>query len=416
MTHSILTPIPNRKPKIDYIQLPEKVKDTVSESEIYSILLNYEHRLDTLLAEKKQHMRQLLLKNETSKEILRIYVTHQRRPISKTEEEWRIGIQGGIVRTSNNNHIADHYKFTNFLKSMIIELDRTVFTGEDIIEWTNNGASKDGFTFSRKVNPQKVSETYTTNYPMKVLFHIKQDPPLYEVSANLMQIISQSDEYQAHNNASSMHSPTEFTLNQILSMIWEYISKNHLYDSEDKSIIVLDEKLREVIGGGEKASYVEILKKIKSHLTIPMNNTVIEIEHLISLDTSVNTGSSKKDVAVQTPIPNNSKSNASIEKILSEEPNGEIEAINKNIQGVIQEIKQHAEKLKFMKKFAEDPINTVHALIDSQTRDLLIVHKKQSIEEARKSTFYKPCDWVNSALTKYLGSLEEKNKFNTQFH
>ncbi|KAG2385579.1 hypothetical protein C9374_003394 [Naegleria lovaniensis] len=503
-----------KKSKIDYIQLPEKVKDTISESEIYSILLNYEHRLDVLLSEKKQHMRQLLLNNETSSETLRIYVTHQRKQISKTEEEWRFGIQGGIVRTSSNMATIEHYKFTNFLKSMIIELDRSVFSGgEDFIEWNSlpSQPMKDGFTFTRRVNLSKLYELYPQNvYPLKLLFHFKQDPPLYEISnVYLKRLIHSTEEYSRRASGQSSvghsldslgtgsgvgsmgttgsmgsmgtttttgsmgstgmdhHDEETFTLNQILSMIWEYITKNRLYDSEDKSLIRCDELLTLIqasstgttmgsttttgitgstMGTGSTTtttttdqessnssnhvvlSYTEILKKVKSLLTIPIHSTVAEIIHPIPFSptndanlqqpfTAAGTlsqqhssfnGASKKDVPVQVNTPHQAKTNASIEKILNDEPNEEIENINKNIQNVIQDIKQRSEKMKFMKKFAEDPVNTLHALIDSQTRDLLVLHKKQSVEEARKSSFYKPSDWIHTALFKYLKSNEKK--------
>ncbi|KAF0972775.1 hypothetical protein FDP41_009024 [Naegleria fowleri] len=465
-----------KKSKIDYIQLPEKVKDTISESEIYSILLNYEHRLDVLLSEKKQHMRQLLLNNETSSETLRIYVTHQRKPISKTEEEWRFGIQGGIVRTLSNSATIEQYKFTHFLKSMIIELDRNVFSGgEDFIEWNSLPSQplKDGFTFSRRVNLSKLYELYPQHvYPLKLLFHFKQDPPLYEINnVYLKRLIRTTEEYsrslklesQSGGSNNSLQEET-FTLNQILSMIWEYITKNRLYDSEDKSLIRCDELLSHMMTLHETTtmnnnnstnmntttintmnttnmntmntmntnntmnttphiiSYTEILKKVKSLLTIPINSTVTEIIHPISCsptsDSELMTpqqqqqvfqGNSKKDVPVQVNTPHQAKTNSSIEKILNDEPNEEIENINKNIQNVIQDIKQRSEKMKFMKKFAEDPVNTLHALIDSQTRDLLVLHKKQSVEEARKSSFYKPSDWIHTALFKYLKSNEKKH-------
>ena len=399
------------------------MKENISESQIYSILLNYEHRLDTLLSEKKQHMRQLLLNNETTRETLRIYVSHQRKPISKTEEEWRVGIQGGIVRTSTNLAAAEQYKFTNFLKSMSIELDRNIFTGgEDFIEWNAIASQplKDGFTFSRKVNLQNLQNLPGT-YQLRVVFHIKQDPPLYNVTPTLNQVISNTSEYyRCLDRTSQSNEPPTFTLNQILNMIWEYITKNQLYDMNDQSAIKLDPLLRQLLEDNTLtcSTYAEILKKIKPHLLIPLSSSVVEIIHPIQFhvtdltNTSTTSGSSKRDVPVQVVTPQQAKLNSTIEKILSEEPSEDVETINKNIQSVIQEIKQHSEKMKFMKKFSDDPVNTIHSLIDSQTRDLLILHKKQSIEEARKSSFYKPCDWINTALQKYLTNNDSKYRQN----
>ncbi|KAL9656714.1 hypothetical protein ABK040_002981 [Willaertia magna] len=401
-------PMAMKRPKIEAIQLPEKLKDTIPESEIYSQLLDFEHRLDTLLSEKKQRIRQLLIKTETSEETLRIFISHQKRVINKNEEEWKIAIQGGIVRNQDNQQIAEIYRFTSFIKNIVIELDRDTFQGEDILEWSSPPihSPKDGFTFVRKVNVSKLKENLKNEFPLKVVIHLKQDPPLYNLTNNLRKILNSRENPLPENNQL-------LPLNRILTLFWDYVVRNQLNDSEDKTLIKLDNNLKELINNNEidKIGYLEILKYIKPHLLIPLEQTIIQMVHNISLDQNVMSHITKTEVTVETP---RSTQQTSLEKLLSEEPSVEIEQLNVRIQQVIQQIKQHADKLKFMNKFSKEPINTIHQLIESQTRDLLILHKKQGIEEARKSSFYKSSEWLNQALQKYINFVDEKYGKNKQ--
>jgi SWI/SNF-related matrix-associated actin-dependent regulator of chromatin subfamily D len=328
------------------------------------------------------------------------------------EENWTINIQGTLLNetgTGEDLHNSDQFKFTHFLKSMIVELDEELFPvkSERMIEWHRTHGFEDceGFNFTRKVRVENNATALNQIYPVKIMLGIRDDPPLYHVSPLLNEVIGATpltpppeSPAPAFKGSKSTHDKTKkinyppHTLNNILTGVWNYIKQNKLQDENDKNAFVCDDKLRDIFGC-ESMTFANVLQVIKQQLLLPEPR---QIQYEVCRTQMGNTFERSFDIEVNISKPQQTE----VEALLSEKPLPDVLKYDLQIQKALEGIEQHKKKRDFMLGFSEDPVNFIHSLISSQTRDLLLMSNNQELEQARYSNFYKT-PWMMEAAHRY---------------
>lgn len=426
-----------------FLSLPEQILALVPESSILNDLQSFEYRLDKILADKKLKMRQLLTDTGIIKRVLRIQIYCEKQTVTSAqsasnaptpsndlnssastsiaaatntlpsnmnnnksyiEENWTMHIQGTLMNENGTEEdlvYGEQFKFTHFIKSMIVELDEELFPtnkSDRIIEWhrTHGFEDCDGFTFTRKVRLANSSMALNQDYPVKILLGIRDDPPLYHVSPLLGELISlSSEDKQAPESitpllattpltfstskskfdqvTSTARYNTPYTLNNILTSIWNYIKLNKLQDVNDKNKIICDDRLKEIFGC-TTMNFSSILQLTKQHLLLPEPT---QINYNICRTKMGKSFEYHYDVGVTIAKPKHSE----VEALLSEKPLAEVQKYDMHIQKALEGIEAHKKKRDFMLGFSQDPVNFIHRLINSQTRDLLLMSNNQELEQ-----------------------------------
>lgn len=415
---------PPKRRKI--LALPQDVQSLVPESAILNDLQAFEYRLDKVLTDKKLRMRQLLTDPRTMKRKLRVNVYTEKQTIKTTtesqpsseyfEENWTIYIQGTLMdenaREEDLQHV-EQYKFTYFLKSMIVEMDEELFPvkSDRIIEWHRTHGFEDceGFQFTRKVRLASNSVALNRKYPVKIMFGVREDPPLYRISPQLNEVIGASAVLINDSNSSSTPTTSKagkhqqavvtdkklvypsHTLNNILTGVWNYIKMNKLQDDQDKNRVVCDEKLKEIFCC-DSMSFANVLQQIKQQLLLP---EPIVFDHEVCR-TRMGQAFEERfmmDVTLSKP------QQTEVEALLSEKPLPDVQKYDSQIQKALEGIEAHKKKRDFMLGFSSDPVNFIHKLISSQTRDLLLMNS-QELEQSRYASYYKS-PWIQEAVHRY---------------
>lgn len=365
---------------------------------------------------------------------------------SYIEENWTIYIQGALLTsdttTANNNssEAEDHeFKFTHFLKSVIVEMDEDLFPlnkSDRLIEWHRTHGFEDceGFVFTRRVRIENSSIALNHRYPMKILLGIRDDPPLYHTSPALTQILELSPSgsvlLAAHNSSSGSSgggssssssgitgdggdyhmkktdgmlrkksgtseetsAPPPLSLNNILTGVWDYIKVNKLQDQNEKNRINCDARLKELFGS-DSVTFANVLQQTKQHLLLP------EPKHIDYTICRTQMGQSfEQTFFIDVNV---SKTHQGVvEALLSEKPLPDVLKFETQIQKALESIEDHKKNRDFMLGFSQDPINFIHRLINSQTRELLMLSNKQDLEHQRYSSYYRS-PWIQDAASRY---------------
>ncbi len=290
--------------------------------------------------------------------------------------------------------------FTSLVQKLYIEIDKNFYPDEEPIEWERNGDFQDsaGFAIKRTVipDPDKVKEYLETKQQqqqqqlqqqqqtlptvskssiaepnVKVIIHLKYDPPQYHPSstlATLLQIplVNNSEKAQLCN------------INYLLTQLWSYVKTNQLQDKDDHNMINNDVALKQIFNC-DRMTFSDILLRLKEHLILP---DPIEFDYPMTLfDADKKQVEKNFELEIDLPRPpvNDILSNKTLKK--------EIQTLNEEIFKSIERIKAHKARRETLLMFAESPIAQINRIINSQTRDLAKLKDPYS-EERRFSQFY----------------------------
>lgn len=398
--------------------LPEKVINLVPESQILTELQQFEYRIDRLVEEKRRRMRQLLTSPRSEKHVLRIFVFHERQRIEGTNKyAFTLRIQGHLFDPRTNKLITDANtsnpawksgreipKFTSLVKKCVIELDKKLYPNFEAIEWENHADFIDctGFCIKRtiEVDPRKISaQTIGSGSDplapnVTIAIQLKHDPPVYHPSHALSKVLS-STPIELWSQKDRM--PAQ-TLNQILTGVWNHVKYHGLQDPNDSSMINNNDVMREAFGT-DRMSFSDVLTKVKEHLVLP---DPIKIEYPLILHEDADKQQFEKQLDVGIEI-------AESTDILSDKKyRRELDMLNYEMGKKASRIRALKNKRDFMLAFSKAPIPFIHDLINSQTKDLLTMARRQQLEDRRRASYYHSPQ-VKEAVLRYFQKQNSKN-------
>eukprot|EP00761_Pharyngomonas_kirbyi_P002172 gb/GECH01002176.1/.p1 GENE.gb/GECH01002176.1/~~gb/GECH01002176.1/.p1 ORF type:complete len:408 (+),score=110.62 gb/GECH01002176.1/:1-1224(+) len=348
----------SKRIKLQKLPIPEKIDEDIPESQLYSDLVKFEHKIDKIVSERNQKFKDTHGNHNRSKTKIRLIVSNtyenqdNTNPNSAEEEpSWTLRIEGFLMGDNTGK-----YKLTNFIKKVIVEPDKQVYEDLDTIEWhkTQDVEETDGFSIERKGSKP---------CNIRILIFPDFDPPLYKLSRPLQTFTSLGELESVPN---------------VLSEIWRYIKEKKLQDSKEKRHINNDTPLQQLFGC-EKMSFSELTKHLKKHLSPP---DPFEIDFFLSLNGEEQDSQEVFDMDYIL-----TKEDEKVKKYLASNDK-ELSRLDDEIVELITMIKQHQKKRDFMLQFHDNPVHFIHHLIASQARDLRLASSEKQMEESRYSAFY----------------------------
>ncbi|KAG4303410.1 hypothetical protein PCK1_000374 [Pneumocystis canis] len=220
--------------------IPAKIQTLIPDSKLYHELRDIERRLDAVITRKQFDIQDAINKSSKIKKTLRVFVSNisSDQPWQTTNKKldhhafdfdtgaiptWTLRIEGKLLDDTQATN--EKQKFSNFIKSVIVELDRNnrFFPDESIARWHKSSINVefDGLEIKRRGD---------MNIDVNILIYLNEYPEKYKLSPKLSQILDMKSE----------------TRPEIIMGLWEYIKFHKLQDEEEKRIINCDNNLKEV--------------------------------------------------------------------------------------------------------------------------------------------------------------------------
>ncbi|CAL0317395.1 unnamed protein product [Lupinus luteus] len=378
-----------KKQKLPEKQLHEKVAAMLPESAMYTQLLEFESRVDTALSRKKVDIQEALKNPPCIQKTLRIYVfntfSNQNRTIPKKANAepptWTLKIVGriledgvdpdqpGVVQKSS----ALYPKFSAFFKRVTISLDQKLYPDNHVIIWENSRSPvpHEGFEVKRKGDKE---------FTASIRLEMNYVPEKFKLSQALTEVLGIEVD----------------TRPRVIAAIWHYVKARKLQNPNDPSFFHCDPPLQKVFGD-EKMKFTMVSQKISHHLFPPQP---ILLEHKIKLSENSPPGTACYDVTVDVPFPIQRELSALLANV---EKNKEIDTCDEAVCGIIRKIHEHRRRRAFFLGFSQSPVEFIHALIESQSKDLKLVagEPSRNAEKERHSDFFNQ-PWVEDAVIRYL--------------
>lgn len=375
-TMELAPAVRRRKRKLPENEIPHKAAASLPESALYAQLLEYESRIDALLARKKIEIAESLKNPMRIQKMLRIYVFNTfanqegAHHDSKNADppSWSLKIFGRILEDGTDSaalgslHRSSslYPKFSSFIKKMTVYLDQNLYPDNHVILWENSRspALHDGFEVKRKGDKE-----FTAIVRLEMDFV----PEKFRLSPALKEVLGMEVE----------------TRPRIIAALWHYIKTRTLQIPGDTSSFMCDLPLKKVFGE-ENMKFAVVSQKITHHLTSPKP---IHLEHKIKLSGNCPAGNTCYDVLVDVPL----FLEREISSFLSEsEKNKEVDAFDEAIHAAVKKIHEHCQRQTFFLGFSHSPAEFINGLLASQARDLKLVDgdTSRNAENECRSEFY----------------------------
>lgn len=377
-----------------------KVEALVPDSKLYHELRDIERRLDAVITRKRFDIQDAINKGSKIKKTLRVFVSNisSDQPWQTADKKldnhafdfdtgiiptWTLRIEGKLLEDINVT--KEQYKFSNFIKSIVVELDKNtrVFSDKSIAKWhkSSSNVEFDGLEIKRRGD---------MNVDVKISIYLNEYPEKYKLSPKLSQILDMKSE----------------TRPEIIMGLWEYIKFHKLQDEEEKRIINCDDNLKEIFSM-DRIFFPKIPEMINNHL-LPTDPIIIK--YTICTDKSSNMSEFAYDIQVDVDDPIRQKMINLLSSISSQK---KIEDLDDKIATIVQTINNSKVKHSFLERFAQNPAVFIKKWLSSQSRDLEIIlgdddaRERIGIQDKQKSEFY--CkDWVYESVFHYLSRQENK--------
>ncbi|OAF71752.1 SWI/SNF complex component SNF12 [Intoshia linei] len=368
-----------KKRKVIDKTIPKMIKILVPEVNAFETLLEYEKKLDLTMNLKKLDLQEALKRPETTREkkTLRLYISTTYYPPGKSDSEianigsWDLKIEGRLLNEDKKNH----KKFSNYFKSLVIELDRNQYGPDNhLVEWHKsvNSGETDGFQVKR-MGDQDVKVT--------ILLMLDYRPLRFKLDVILSKLLG-------------IHTDT---MANIINALWIYIKNHKLQDPVDRWYINLDCYLQRIFEV-PRIQFSDIPQLLKIHCHPP---EPIVVNYVIQPDAQ----NSQKCVSYDVQVETNSDLKDLINKFLASfEKNDQLSNMNVKIYDIIENLNKLSVSREFYVQFANDPQLFIYNWIQSQAKDYKIMTENlTNPEEQRYSKFYnKP--WINEAVSRYIYS------------
>ncbi|KAJ2597888.1 SWI/SNF and RSC complex subunit Ssr3 [Coemansia sp. RSA 1286] len=346
--------------------LPPKIESYIPESRLFMQLQALERKLDTKVVRKRLEVQEALGKPVYKKRILRVFVSNlaanqgavganddsdlgDAERTEATAPSWTLRVEGRLVDppgTTWKTRPATH-KFSEFLNSMTVEMDRnTELFGENIVQWRRAAAEADvdGFEIKRRGDEDVF---------VRIFLDIRTATDRFQVHHPLMRELL------------DIRGPV--TKAEFIMKLWQYIKLNSLQDAEDPDQIRCDAGLLQVFNT-PVVSFTAIPQMLQSFLRRP-DPLVIEYTvrvhkgdfHMAqyAFDVEVEVEDfSRQGAGPLAAVQSRSRELAQVEAQLAQQ---------------MQEIHNARAKREFLRGFADDPVAFIHRWIDNQTKDLEVI-------------------------------------------
>ncbi|KAI9501655.1 SWI/SNF and RSC complex subunit Ssr3 [Coemansia spiralis] len=366
------TPNTKRKRLIEK-SLPPKIETYIPESRLFMQLQALERKLDAKIVRKRLEVQEALGKPVYKKRILRIFVSNlaanqSGSAAAATNDEtdgegrgiatklnsveapsWTLRIEGRLVDPPGTTWKtrSPQHKFSEFLNSMVVELERDPeLYSDNVVQWRRGAAENDvdGFEIKRRgdedVKTKLVLDIRTATDRFKV-----NNPVLREL-LDIRGPISKAG---------------------FIMKLWQYIKLNNLQDSDDPDQIRCDAGLRQAFGS-PVVSFTAIPQMLHAFLTRP---DPLVIEYTVRVhEGDFHMGQYAFDVEVE--VEELARQGAGpLASVLTRQR--ELAHIQSQLTQKMQEIYNARAKREFLRNFADDPVAFTHRWIDNQTKDLEVI-------------------------------------------
>ncbi|PIA15303.1 hypothetical protein COEREDRAFT_82063 [Coemansia reversa NRRL 1564] len=352
--------------------LPPKIETYIPESRLFMQLQALERRLDTKIVRKRLEVQEALGKPVYKKRILRIFVSNlaanqtvaatasggvdetdaDNKDASRAEAveapSWTLRIEGRLVDppgTTWKSRPAPH-KFSEFLNSMVVELDRNPeIYSDNVVQWRRGVDNDvDGFEIKRRGD-----EDVRT----KIMLDIRTATDRFKVNSPLLRELL------------DIRGPTSKA--GFIMKLWQYIKFNGLQDSDDPDQIRCDAGLAQALGSNV-VSFTALPQMLHMFLTRP---DPLIIEYTVRVhEGDFHMGQYAFDVEVEIEEPTRQGAGplANVQT-----RHRELTHIENQLAQMMQDIHNARTKRDFLRSFSDDPVAFVHRWIDNQTKDLEVI-------------------------------------------
>ncbi|KAI8325006.1 hypothetical protein GQ54DRAFT_36855 [Martensiomyces pterosporus] len=350
--------------------LPPKIEAYIPESRLFLQLQALERKLDTKIVRKRLEVQEALGRPVYKKRILRIFVSNlatnqtgaaagnddtdadgkDAKPEAATEApSWTLRVEGRLVDppgTTWKTRPAPH-KFSEFLNSMVVELDRDPgLHSDNVVQWRRGAAENDvdGFEIKRRGDD---------DVRAKVILDIRTATDRFKVNHPLLRELL------------DIRGPVSKA--GFIMKLWQYIKLNNLQDSDDPDQIRCDAGLQQALGS-PVVSFTAIPQMLHAFLTRP---DPIVIEYTVRVhegEYHMGTYAFDVEVEVEEHARHSTGPLASIQS-----RHRELAHIENQLAQKMQDIHNARTKRDFLRSFAGDPVAFIHRWIDNQTKDLEVI-------------------------------------------
>ncbi|KAJ1734399.1 SWI/SNF and RSC complex subunit Ssr3 [Coemansia biformis] len=366
------TPGAKRKRLVEK-SLPPRIETYIPESRLFMQLQALERKLDTKIVRKRLEVQEALGKPVYRKRILRIFVSNLAAnqgaagaggganddtdaeggdaPVSGTMEapSWTLRIEGRLVdqpgATSKARPAA--HKFSEFISSMVVELERDPeLYSDNVVQWRRGAAEGDvdGFEIKRRGDE---------DVRAKILLDIRTATDRFKVNSPLLREL--------------LDIRGSISKAGFIMKLWQYIKFNNLQDSDDPDQIRCDSGLAQALGSSV-VSFTALPQMLHVFLTRP---DPLVVEYTVRVhEGDFHMGQYAFDVEVEVEEP--SRQGAGPLANLQSRHH-ELAHVETQLGHRMQEIHNARAKRDFLRSFANDPVAFVHRWIDNQTKDLEVV-------------------------------------------
>ncbi|KAJ2393147.1 SWI/SNF and RSC complex subunit Ssr3 [Coemansia sp. RSA 2559] len=363
---------PKRKRLIER-SLPPKIESYIPESRLFMQLQSLERKLDAKIVRKRLEVQEALGKPVYKKRVMRIFVSNlaanQAAVIGGNDEtdieekgsssmaklgsseppSWTLRIEGRLVDPPGTTWKTrpPAHKFSEFVNSMVIELERDPqLHADNVVQWRRGAAEGDvdGFEIKRRGD-----EDVRT----KIMLDIRTATDRFKVNSPILRELL------------DIRGPISKA--GFIMKLWQYIKLNGLQDSEDPDQIRCDAGLRQAFGS-QVVSFTAIPQMLHAFLTRP---DPLVIEYTVRVhDGDFHMGQYAFDVEVE--VEELARQGAGpLANVLTRQR--ELAHIQNQLTQNMQEIYNARSKRDFLRSFADDPVAFTHRWIDNQTKDLEVI-------------------------------------------
>lgn len=314
-----------------------------------------------------------------SNENLPALVTETPTAVSQTQSCWILRIEGKIdqsgLNPSNSNKMK---KFSNYLKSLIVEFEGESNGSVTVVEWNKYNEkclNSDGFEIKRPIRNEEKEEI-----PCKIHLQFDFTPEKYRLSPDLSNLL----------NLKLATRPT------IVVALWQYIKLHKLQESDEKKIINNDSALQELFKVN-RMSFSDIPVLIEPHL-LPPEPVTISYSIKTSKQQELNVLEQVFEVEIELDDPKSAP-----RTFLPANLFRDLNFYEGRLKELLESL--HSSKIneKLLKSFAENPVKTAQIILKNYSKDYetVVGDLPVTLEEIKSAEFYEN-EQVTEAVTDFL--------------
>ncbi|RUS30535.1 hypothetical protein BC938DRAFT_479278 [Jimgerdemannia flammicorona] len=310
--------------------------------------------------------------------------------------------------TTNNKKQQPGRKFTSFLSSIVVELERdpNLYPDGNLIEWKfPAGSDHDGVEIKRRGD---------SNVKARIILQLDYSPQKFKLSPELAEMLSLQMETKP-GIVMAVWQYVKVGLRTSILALWRdtrlkrqflfvfprglllcNIQHHKLQDTDDKRIVRCDLRMQQVFRV-QQLYFAQVPELLAPHLILP---DPIILEYIIRVDKEYHLSRHAYDIDIEVDDAIRAKM-ASV--VASTATQKEIMTLDEKIVQCVQSVNNSKIKRDFLLQFATSPVDFINKWVASQARDLEIIlgESRVNLEEMRRTDFYRQ-DWVKEAVFHYM--------------